>query len=229
MLLGGFLLMSHGSHVVLPQTAQRVLAFLALHDRPLLRTFIAGSLWPDVPENQAAGSLRSALWRLGQTGIPLVASTTGSLQLGPSVTTDLRDVSSRARDLLEGVLDAESHIEVGELSIDVLPDWSEDWVLMNRERFRQLRLHALEALCDRYSMIGKFAHAIEAGLAAVEAEPLCESAHRVLIAAHIRQGNPGEALAQYRTLEHILNEELGLEPSFGIEEVLGEKFTLTAG
>ena len=42
---------------------------------------------------------------------------------------------------------------------------------MERERFHQLRLHALEALCDRLTTAGRYGEAIDAGLAAVTAEP----------------------------------------------------------
>ena len=80
---------------------------------------------------------------------------------------------------------------------DLLPDWNEDWVLIERERFRQARLHALEALCDRFSEAGRMMPAIQAGLAAVTADPFRESAHRALIRTHLREGNRSEALRQY--------------------------------
>src|SRR5688572_24208060 len=58
--------------VRLPMSAQRVLAFLALHERPLQRSYVAGSLWLDLPEARAHASLRSALWRLHRCGHSLV-------------------------------------------------------------------------------------------------------------------------------------------------------------
>jgi DNA-binding SARP family transcriptional activator len=60
---------------------------------------------------------------------------------------------------------------------------------------------------------GRFAEAVEAGLAAVDGEPLRESAHRALIAVYLAEGNPGEALRQYRFFRQLLDEQLGLEPS----------------
>ena len=63
----------------------------------------------------------------------------------------------------------------------MLPACYDDWVLVQRDRFRQLRLHALEALCERLTASGRYGEAIDAGLAAVCAEPLRESSHRVLI------------------------------------------------
>ena len=38
---------------------------------------------------------------------------------------------------------------------ELLPDWYDDWVLLERERFRQLRLHALDALCDDLTRAGR--------------------------------------------------------------------------
>src|SRR3954453_16339320 len=51
----------------LPRGAQRLIAHLSLCGRPG-RSAIAGQLWPDVPEEHAHGSLRSALWGVGGGG-----------------------------------------------------------------------------------------------------------------------------------------------------------------
>jgi DNA-binding SARP family transcriptional activator len=86
-------------------------------------------------------------------------------------------------------------------------------VVVERERFRQLRLHGLESLCGRLTKSRIFAAAVEAGLAAVAAERLRESGQRVLIEAHLAEGNTVEALRQYRRFRALLRAELGLEPS----------------
>ena len=86
-------------------------------------------------------------------------------------------------------------------------------MLIERERFRQLRLHALEALCERRMAAGRVRHALEAALAAVAAEPLRESAQRTLVRLHLAEGNHAEALRQYHIYRELLNDQLGLEPS----------------
>ena len=96
---------------------------------------------------------------------------------------------------------------------ELLPDWYDDWVVIERERFRQLRVHALERLCERLTSERRFTEAVETGLAAVEGEPLRESAHRVLIHAHLAEGNAAEALRQYGVFRGLLRDRLGLEPS----------------
>jgi DNA-binding SARP family transcriptional activator len=213
-LLRGFRVIHQGSPVGLPPGAQRVLAFLALHDRPVLRASVAGALWQDTNERRASASLRSALWRLNRPGLQLVDATVTSLGLPPHVRVDVRWVE----ELAHGVLDRRVRCEDIErparsLSDDFLPDWPDDWVLIERERFRQLRLHALEALCEQLTQAGRFGQAVDAGLAAVAGEPLRESAHRVVIQAYLAEGNRGEALRQYELYRKLAKTELRVAPS----------------
>ena len=211
-LLRGFELRQDGDVVQLPLSAQRVVAFLALHDRPLQRLYVAGSLWLDATEARANASLRTALWRLGRPSCRLVEASTTHVALASDVTVDVRDAKAAAHSLIRGTEAAGSHDALYEAG-EILPDWYEDWVLIEREHFRQLRLHALEALCVELTAKSRFAEATEAGMAAVEGEPLRESAHRALIAAYLAEGNPGEAIRQYRLFKRFLTESLGLDPS----------------
>ncbi|WP_435876791.1 AfsR/SARP family transcriptional regulator, partial [Streptomyces achromogenes] len=96
---------------------------------------------------------------------------------------------------------------------ELLPGWDEEWVLLERERLRQLRLHALDALADGLTRQGSPALALEAALASIRIEPLRESAHRAVVAAHLSEGNVIEAVRHYRAYRQLLRDELGLEPS----------------
>ena len=84
---------------------------------------------------------------------------------------------------------------------------------MERERFRQMQLHALEALSRRLVRMGLYARALDAALAAVAADPLRESAHRMVIDVHLAEGNAGEAVRQFRSLARVLHCQLGIGPS----------------
>jgi DNA-binding SARP family transcriptional activator len=202
-------------------TAQRLLAFLALQERPLLRVYVAGCLWPDAPEERANANLRTTLWRVHQPGCHLVDASDQHLQLSSAVVVDAREVSQLARRLLDGSTSAKTaDCSVLYLAGDLLKDWYDDWVLIERERIRQLRLHALELVCERMIEVGNYGQAVEAGLAAVQAEPLRESAHRAVIRAHLAEGNHSEALQQYAACKRILMNELGIGPSGRMEELL---------
>ncbi|HEY7876288.1 MAG TPA: BTAD domain-containing putative transcriptional regulator [Actinomycetota bacterium] len=213
-LLSSFELSCDGTTVGLPVGIQRLVAFLALHDHPMLRVYVAGALWLDAPEERAAASLRSSLWRLNQPGFKVVGGSNGRIELAREVTVDLRDSTALAQALLSGSDGCDDPAGITRaLSGDVLPDWYDEWAVMERERFRQLRLHALEALGERLLAEGKVGQAIEAAQAAAVAEPLRESAHRLLVRIHLVEGNPGEAIRQYRLCERLFREQLGVTPS----------------
>jgi DNA-binding SARP family transcriptional activator len=82
-------------------------------------------------------------------------------------------------------------------------------------------LHALEALAQTLTELGRYSEAADAALAAVAGEPLRESAHRTLIAVHVAEGNPSEALRQYERYRAMLGEVLNLAPSPKMEELVG--------
>lgn len=211
-LLGGFRL-QHGQDTIRVQpNVQRLLAFLAIQGRPLQRLYVAGRLWMDSSQETANANLRTALWRLRRPDRGLVDVTAKDVSLAEGVVIDLREATSRAQRVLgsqaqEG--DAAALICAGEL----LPDLYDDWIVIERERFRQLRLHALERLCEQCRDAGRFADAVEAGLAAIATEPLRESAHRVLISSYVAEGNLSEARRDYRMYCNVARKQLGVGPS----------------
>ena len=215
-LLHGFELRCGGRRIGLPLSSQRLVAFLALHNRPLLRVYVAGCLWIDASEQRSIGNLRSALWRLRRTGHFIVEATPSHLALGPGVEVDVHRVLARSRVLLR---DPTGGLEQ-ELTGDLLPDWYDGWLELERERLRQLRLHALEAVAERLLSEGRYGEAVEAGLAAIETDPLRESAHRLLVKVYLAEGNWGEALRQYRVFCSRLHDELGLRPSGQMQELV---------
>jgi DNA-binding SARP family transcriptional activator len=213
-LLGALELERDGEPVPLPASARRLLAFTALHGRPLSRVYVAGALWLDSESDaRAAASLRSALWRLHRAAGEVVRADAHELSLAPWVEVDLHRVSAVAHEVLAGRALHPDLVRQLAWADELLPDWYDEWVESERERFRQLRLHALERLCERLYTAGRFDDALEAGLAAVSAEPLRESAHRAMIGMHLAEGNVCEAVRQYDTCERLMSRELGVRPS----------------
>jgi DNA-binding SARP family transcriptional activator len=207
-----------GSAVALPTPAQRLVAYLAIEDRPLHRDYVAGALWLNSTDAHASGSLRSALWRIRRSGCELVEEVNHQLQLAKTVAVDVREAyawAARVQDSARPIGAAD--VAEASASAELLRDWYDDWVMLERERFRQFRAHALEVLCGRLSIEGRFAEAIEVGLAAVRNEPLRESAHRAVISVHLAEGNRSEALRHYAYFRRLATDELGIEPSGRME------------
>jgi DNA-binding SARP family transcriptional activator len=211
-LLDGFELTCDGDVVALPLSIQRLLAFLALQGRPVSRAYVAGNLWFERTEGNAHACLRSALWRLPHCSLPLVEATRSQLSLAPHVAVDVREQICLARRVINPALPLEDVDYRAVLEGELLLDWYDDWVLFERERLRQLRLHALEALAEHLTAQGRYGEAVEAACAALHAAPLRESAHGVLIRVHLAEGNRGEAIRQYRLCRSLLSRKLGLEP-----------------
>jgi DNA-binding SARP family transcriptional activator len=97
---------------------------------------------------------------------------------------------------------------------ELLPGWHDEWLLVEREELRQRQLHALEFGARRLIDRARYGEAILFLLAALRAEPLRESAHRLVIEAHLGEGNQSEARRQWQIYAHLVRERLGAAPSF---------------
>jgi DNA-binding SARP family transcriptional activator len=195
-------------------SARRVVAFLALRSHPVLRVHVAGSLWLDSPEERAFANLRSALWRIHRTGLALVESGGDALRLAPGVQVDLGDAAALARRLIGSIpMGAGADVDWLPLTGEVLPDWDDDWALVEREHFRHLSLQALESLCEHLTTQGRLRQALEVGLAAFAREPLRETPHRLLVRIHLVDGNAFDAIRQFRLYRDLIRTRIGIEPS----------------
>jgi DNA-binding SARP family transcriptional activator len=211
-LLGDFSLHRGQAQVALPLGPQRLLAFLAIKG-PAPRPVIMGMLWPEVSEPHARGSLRTALWRLHR-GVPCLLRSAGDmLALHPDMQVDIQAMTKSAQVILRDASQVSAGHAVLRIRGELLPGWYDDWVIFERERLRQLRLHALDALAERYTVQGRYADALEAAMESVYIEPLRESANRIVIAIHLAEGNVAEAARHYQFFWELLRAELGLEPS----------------
>lgn len=216
--LGGFQLWWSGSiQVGIPRASQRMLAFLAIRGGVTSRAAVAGTLWPAATETHAHSNLRSALARLECTHRKMLQTSRLELGLAEGVAVDIHHAQTLARRLLDPAVTLKqsdlSSAAVVALSSDLLPGWYDDWVLVEAEDWRQLRLHALEALAGRFTAVGCWGQAAAAARAAVRAEPLRESAHAALIQVHVAEGNQSEAVREFTHYRALLHAELGLEPT----------------
>lgn len=202
-----------GPSTDLPRAAQRLIAHVSLSGRPA-RTAIAGQLWPDVSEEHAHGSLRSTLWRVQKVAPGLITVSSGTLCLAGDVRVDVHELTAWAQRAMDPCSSTDG-LTAGDLGLpgELLPGWYDDWVLLERERLRQLRMHALEALAEKYVAAARYGDAVQAAYAAVRAEPLRESAHRTVVRVHLAEGNVAEAVRAYESFQARLADEVGAAPT----------------
>ncbi|HEX7312109.1 MAG TPA: BTAD domain-containing putative transcriptional regulator [Gaiellaceae bacterium] len=220
-LMDGFSLRSGGAVRHLSASAQRLVALVALQGRSVPRQRAAFTLWPDASEAHAYGSLRTALFRLRAVCPDASVLECGSeFELSASVGVDARRAYELAARLeSSGARNGDAkELELLLAGGELLPDWYDDWVLVERERFHEVRLRALETLCESHLASGDVASAIGCASAAVRADPLRETSRRMLIRSLLVEGNRAEALAHHRQFRQVL-QPLGLVPSPRFDEL----------
>ena len=222
-LLGGPVVgLAGGTRLPVPEGSKRLLVFVALHTGQVDRRYAAGVLWPVGDDERAAGNLRSALWRLNRVDIDVLVADKHSLALRGGVAIDVHVVGDWAARLIAGCATPGDLAALPDSinSLELLPGWSEDWVVLERERLRQRLLHALEALSRAHRQAGRGAQAIEAALVAVNAAPLRESAQRELLESHLAEGNWNEVKRSYESYRDLLYREFGTEPTPELQGLL---------
>jgi DNA-binding SARP family transcriptional activator/tetratricopeptide (TPR) repeat protein len=206
--------------VSLGRKSRLLLAILALERRVHGRSELAGRLWPDVREDSARMSLRTALARLRAALGPaatrvLQSERDGGLMLAPEVRTDLDEVERLVK---EG--DAEVALE--RCSAELLPGLDDDWVLERRDELRERLAHglAIAAAAEEEARNLERAVALTRRMAALD--PLAETPHRELIRRLAAAGDRGAALATYDRFRDRLAQELRVPPSVATRSLVEE-------
>ncbi len=219
-LLAEFQLLVDGTEVLLPHSVERVVAFLAIVRGPVTRARLAGSLWPEVADHRAQGDLRSALWRLRRITV-VIREEDSRLALAPEIDVDVSDLTDLTKTLIDGPTQPALN-RLGDLvhGYEILPGWDEEWLIVERERYRLLRLRALDRSAQALMTGGDHAAALDAALASIASEPYRETSHRLVVQIHMAEGNISEALRAYQGYRSLIAEDLGISPSPIMEQLV---------
>jgi DNA-binding SARP family transcriptional activator len=155
-------------------------------------------------------------------GCGVVDTSADLLQLEDGADVDVTRMVELAHQILDGGAQGAGWRAVAPLSGELLPQWDDEWVMLERERLRQLQLHALEVLSDRLTEAGRLPEAVEVAVAAVSIDLLRESSRRSLIRAYLAEGNIVEACREYAAFRERLQSELGVEPSALLQDLIVE-------
>lgn len=131
-LLGTWALHCDGVAVQVPHRAQRLLTALALLD-PRPRAYLAGQLWPDSTEEQAAGNLRNCIWKISHLFPNLLDRQKDPVLLRSDVVVDvhlLTAVFDPAGAFPDPPYTQESIELLGRA--ELLPGWYDDWLQIGR-------------------------------------------------------------------------------------------------
>jgi DNA-binding SARP family transcriptional activator len=214
--LGSFTLTADGATVPLGVDSRRLVAYLAVHPRPQERTSLAADLWPGVPVEAAVRLLADAA---AAVDVPELFAEeddeSAPLALAADVEVDLADALGLVRALPD--IPTSHDPDISLLSADMLPGWTAPWIAVERERFRQLRLHALEERSLRLTSAGRYAEAVTMAKKTAQTAPSRESARRALIEAYLGQGDIAAAVAEFDDYQELLRSSVGGPASSGLE------------
>ncbi|MEJ2210276.1 MAG: tetratricopeptide repeat protein [Anaerolineae bacterium] len=203
---------------------------LAYRDRPHTRDLLAGTFWPDLPEDLARRRLSQALWRIRKAlePHPVLLAEGDTVQINPALPLWL-DVEEfdRLVDWETGSLGSQSpnppiyqpadlpalEQAIGLYRGEFLTGYYDDWLFLEREQRREQFLEVLEWLVAGYKRRGDYAPALAHARRLAAEDPLREGAHHEVMRLCHLLGRDVEALQQFEACRQVLAEELGLEPS----------------
>lgn len=223
-LLDGPYVTADGVRADLPEGTCPLLVLLVRHAADVERARIARELWPACTAPRAAGNLRTTLWRLHRAVPDLVLAGHRTVRLGRGVRVDVDELVEWLDRAGAGSVTADDvlrHVpRLARVAGDLLPGWDDDAVLVERAWLRQHVLHALEQVARRLLADDEAATAAEVAAALVRAEPLRESAQRLLLEALLAEGNRHEARRALDEHRVLLHRELGVEVAPELDDLL---------
>src|SRR5215467_49779 len=189
-LLGGFQAFAAGKEIDVPGRKERaLLAVLAFPvGEPRARDKLAGLLWSDRGDSQARDSLKQTLFKLrksldGVQPSPLVADREFLSLEGSAVAVDVAEFEQLIGEATTESLARATALYRGDFldGLDLRDAAFDEWLLMERQRLRELAREALAKLLDWYMPRGAHDHAATAARRLLAIDPLRESAHRALM------------------------------------------------
>ncbi len=205
--------------------AASLLAYLAYHrDRSHPREVLAEMLWPDEDTDatrdrlrQALAAIRRTLDAAGDCGAVLVADRSDVGLIAGRVITDVEQFVKSSNDAVKAA-EPQSELRLLREAIalyqgELLPGYYDPWIAAERDRLAEMYYDCLCRAAVRLEADGRVREAVVYARGAVNADSLREEGHGALIRLLAADGRIADALRQYRELERILREELGVSPS----------------
>jgi DNA-binding SARP family transcriptional activator len=184
-----------------------LLAWLALRPGPQPRTTVASVFWPDVLDDSARASLRSALWTLRRAlGEDALVATRDRVGLAPDTWVDVLEA-----DRLRAAGRPDEALELCDGPF--LAGLEDEWALEAQEEHKDRLVSLLEELAAAAEQEGDLRQAVSLTRRQAALEPLAEEIHRALMRRLDAAGDRGAALAEYTELRSRLVTRLRTGPS----------------
>lgn len=211
--------------------ARELLGYLTCHrGRHLAREAVIGTLWGEMPEEQAKRALRQTLWQVNSTlepfqitaSKPFIEADGEWIRLNPHSAIwldiarfeDLEKMTRRAK----GQPHTETQIDQLNEAVSIyrgqlMEDCFKDWCIRQRRVFHGFYLQMLQRLMRSQRESGDFEGAMATAFTVLREEPASEKAHLTLMLLYYQEGDRTSALRQFEQYKRAVREELNAAPS----------------
>ncbi len=192
--------------------------YVAAHRKPVSREELLRIFWMDLPRRSAQQTLRTSLHGLRKDVGDILDVERKSVGLSSAVQIDIhlleelekQDSQANIEDLEKGAALYRGEFLQGVLLPDVQP--FEDWLIIERERFRRLATRFLTSLSSAYQAEKRYEMAMDALERALSIAPLQEDLQRQSIWLHYLSGDRPGAIRRYHDFRQLLDKEMGVPP-----------------
>ena len=214
----GHLALADSGHRVEAVRNPRLIAYLLLNrDRPLERTEVAFTLWPDSGDAQALTNLRRELHVL-RHALPdaerLLAIERRTIRWRPDgpFRLDVAAFEEAVEHAAGGGVDG-LRAAIAIYRGDLLPGVYDDWIQPYRDQLRTKMLETLDALATGLEERREYRAAMEQLRRLLAIDPLAESRYQALMRVAALAGDRTAGLRAYHACVSALRDDLGIEPS----------------
>ncbi len=200
--------------------ALALLKLLALQpSRSMHREQTYDVLWPDLDPPAAANNLRQNLHHLRRAlgdrdGSHVISITKDTISLSPAAALDIDAFQRAAHSALRQAGTSSYEVALAKYRGDLLPDdFFEDWTEPHRSQLRTLRNRLLLRAGRAYAEQGQHESSIARLEELLQAEPLQESAVRLLMRSYAKTGSRDRARRAYTAFSKTLRREVGASPA----------------
>ncbi len=215
-LFGAPNLICSGHVVTLKRRQARAILFYlgAQGDLSVPRDTLLGLIWPEKERAVAQQTLRTLLHGLRRDLNGQLIEEGHALRLSSDVAVDARAFEAGLAgepESLAGALQLYRGDFLAGFTLDGAPAF-EEWILIERERYRRLAVRGLTRLSAQQSAAGRYAEALASIDRALALDPLQEDVQRDALRLHMLAGDRPGAIRRYDELRRLLDDELGVTP-----------------
>jgi SARP family transcriptional regulator, regulator of embCAB operon len=211
-----------------------LLVALARKRSVVARAVLLEDLWPEYDEPAALNAFNVCLFRLRRILVEeSVIQERGGYRLSDGVRVDIWEIERFLAELRpKAILSQAEHRELRLLIARLVasrPPFYTAWVWFEatERRIEELLVEAGQRLAQEALREGRPFDALELAHSIIERDPCDEPAREIAIRAYLAAGDEPSAFREYRRYRAALAQELGVEPSRSLRQILTGSYDLT--